>query len=42
MGIIHYKCYNNIFIFFIVCQEWLVREDNALAYQLQSQESKKL
>lgn len=24
---------------FAVCQEWLVREDNALAYQLQNQES---
>jgi hypothetical protein len=27
-------------ILFAVCQEWLVREDNALAYQLQNQESK--
>lgn len=34
---------NILFIIFFsisVCQEWLVREDNALAYQLQNQESK--
>lgn len=29
------------FFVFSVCQEWSVREDNALAQQLQSQESKK-
>lgn len=30
----------NYFFIISVCQEWLIREDNALAYQLQNQESK--
>lgn len=30
----------DFFFHFVVCREWVVREDNALAQQLQSQESK--
>ena len=30
------------FFFFTVCKEWLVREDGALAYKLQSQESESI
>lgn len=33
------KCFCIVSILFAVCREWIVREDNALAQQLQSQES---